>query len=635
MARTLRISTGFVLLLAVSAGNAQSAMTTFQGQLKSNGAPANGPFELVFRLCNTPAPPGGVLQTLPPPGSIMVVDVHNGLFTQDLALDPEWLDGSDLWLEIEVNGTPVLPRQRLSYTPYATTAANLALPFASKPVGAPSCVFSITSTTTSPAICGDNISPTGNGCGVSGTAVSPDGIGVCGSAFIGVQGVGTTPNGNGVIGYASGGPDAWAVGGETATGLAVVGRAGINPPGGGFPPVTGVVGYSNDPNGTGVYGQAAGTFGRGVFGIATSANGPNYGVFGSTGSSFGSGVFGEHTATSGLAYGGRFETRSTEGRAVRGYATALSGTNYGGYFVSDSNTGYGVYGLGGGGLGTSYGVYGQSTARSGIGVYGFASDPTTSNNYGVMGESRGTFGRGVVGYAKATTGTTYGLWGQSDSTSGTGVYGYASAGSGTIYGVYGQASTSFAVYANGNLGASGTKSFRIDHPDDPANKYLLHYAAESPEVINFYRGTVVLDEAGQAVVALPHYFAKINKDPSYVLTAIGAPMPQLHVAEEIDATTLNAGAVAGPADPSPPCSFRIAGGVPGAKVSWRVEAVRNDPWLQQRGAPVEQDKDEAERGTYQHPELYGMPADQGPHVPAPQDLPGGLQAAQASGPAAL
>jgi hypothetical protein len=106
--------------------------------------------------------------------------------------------------------------------------------------------------------------------------------------------------------------------------------------------------------------------------------------------------------------------------------------------------------------------------------------------------------------------------------------------------------------------------------------YLLHYATESPEVINFYSGKATLNTAGEAVVELPRYFAKINKDPRYTLTAVGMPMPMLHVAEEIDEAALNAGATAGPGVPAPLCSFRIAGGAPGAKVSWRVEAVRND-----------------------------------------------------------
>ncbi|MFH0980199.1 MAG: hypothetical protein V2A79_01500 [Planctomycetota bacterium] len=242
--------------------------------------------------------------------------------------------------------------------------------------------------------------------------------------------------------------------------------------------------------------------------------------------------------------------------------------------------------------------------------------------------------------ATAATGFTYGVWGESDSTSGRGVYGRANATTGTIYGVYGYASTAaggYAVYASGDMGASGTKPFRIDHPDDPANKYLLHYAAESPEVINFYSGKVTLDAAGEAVVELPHYFAKINRDPRYTLTAVGAPMPMLHVAEEIDEAALNAGATAGAGVAAPICTFRIAGGAPGAKVSWEVKAVRNDLWVRNRAVPmevtsnglsiqaqampVEVEKRGVEKGTYQHPEFYGQPPEKGMNYDAERERP--------------
>ena len=66
---------------------------------------------------------------------------------------------------------------------------------------------------------------------------------------------------------------------------------------------------------------------------------------------------------------------------------------------------------------------------------------------------------------------------------------------------------------------------------------------------------------------------------------------------------------------------RIAGGAPGKKVSWRVEAIRNDKWVQQRRAPVEIEKQGPERGTYQHPELYGQPAERGINFPAAPERP--------------
>ncbi|MEX2218071.1 MAG: hypothetical protein WD749_04860 [Phycisphaerales bacterium] len=227
-----------------------------------------------------------------------------------------------------------------------------------------------------------------------------------------------------------------------------------------------------------------------------------------------------------------------------------------------------------------------------------------------------TNGRAVHGVATATTGLTFGGTFHSSAPSGRGVLGFATNGTGTNYGVYGRtdSASGYGLFAEGRTGASGTKSFRIDHPDDPENKYLLHYTPESPEVINFYRGTVRLDGAGAAVVELPRYFATINKAPSYVLTAVGAPMPMLHVAEEIDEAALSAGAAAAPGDAAQVCSFRIAGGAPGGKVSWRVDAVRNDRWVRQRGAPVEIDKQGPEKGTYQHPELYGQPPEKGMSV---------------------
>ena len=145
------------------------------------------------------------------------------------------------------------------------------------------------------------------------------------------------------------------------------------------------------------------------------------------------------------------------------------------------------------------------------------------------------------------------------------------------------------------MGASGTKPFRIDHPDDPEHKYLMHYAAESPEVINFYRGTATLDAQGRAVVTLPSYFALINTKPSYQLTAVGAPMPLLHVSVRISDQALHAGSLH-TGRQAPQCWFAIDGGVPGGEVSWRVDAARNDAFVRTNGAPVEVQKPDYERG---------------------------------------
>ena len=59
------------------------------------------------------------------------------------------------------------------------------------------------------------------------------------------------------------------------------------------------------------------------------------------------------------------------------------------------------------------------------------------------------------------------------------------------------------------------------------------------------------------------------------------------------------------------CTFRIAGGKPGAKASWEVKGVRNDLFVRTYGCAVETEKSVAERGKYQHPELYGLPKEMG------------------------
>jgi hypothetical protein len=139
----------------------------------------------------------------------------------------------------------------------------------------------------------------------------------------------------------------------------------------------------------------------------------------------------------------------------------------------------------------------------------------------------------------------------------------------------------FDVAIAGNLGVSGTKNFRIDHPLDPANKYLDHAAIESSEVLNLYSGNALLNENGETRIELPAWFEALNTDFRYQLTAIGAPGPNLYVAEEINHN-----------------GFRIAGGTPGMKVSWQVTCQRNDAHMKAHPFVAETDKPASERGHY-------------------------------------
>jgi hypothetical protein len=132
-----------------------------------------------------------------------------------------------------------------------------------------------------------------------------------------------------------------------------------------------------------------------------------------------------------------------------------------------------------------------------------------------------------------------------------------------------------------------TKNFRIDHPLDPENKYLYHSSVESPDMKTVYDGVVQLGEEGAAWVELPEYFQALNKDYRFQLTAVGAPAPNLHIADEIAENR-----------------FRIAGGAPDLNVCWQVTGIRRDLYANQNRTQVEVDKPEHERRTYIYPEGY-------------------------------
>jgi len=277
-------------------------------------------------------------------------------------------------------------------------------------------------------------------------------------------------------------------------------------------------------------------------------------------------MLGHNEATVGVSIGVRGRSDSPDGYGVHGWNTTLSGVAIGVMGQTSSLNGRGVYGLAGATSGRNFGVFGESPSPQGHGVYGKAS-ATSGTNYGVVGVSRSPSGYGVWGHAEGSAGANYGVVGWTNSTAGTGVFGIAAATSGQNYGVRGR-SDSPAGYAGyfegrvhvvGNLSATGLKSFRIPHPTLPGHD-LYHYAQESPRPENVYSGIAELDAAGAAVIALPDYFGAVNAPPyRYLLTPIGAPMPELHVAEEVRDGR-----------------FKVAGGAAGKRVSWVLIAQRAD-----------------------------------------------------------
>jgi hypothetical protein len=93
------------------------------------------------------------------------------------------------------------------------------------------------------------------------------------------------------------------------------------------------------------------------------------------------------------------------------------------------------------------------------------------------------------------------------------------------------------------------------------------------------------DKHGKAVVTLPDYFEKLNRDFRYQLTAIGT-FAQATVINEIENN-----------------QFTIRTSKPGVKVSWQVTGIRQDAYAKAHPLKVEEEKPAGEQGRYLHPEV--------------------------------
>lgn len=201
------------------------------------------------------------------------------------------------------------------------------------------------------------------------------------------------------------------------------------------------------------------------------------------------------------------------------------------------------------------------------GVYGFSSNPGASC---VIGQSTAS----VQGY---------------------GVVGRSYGGGHAIFGDLQNATSGYAGYFNGRTHINGTLSklsgtFKIDHPLDPANKFLVHSFVESPDMKNIYDGVATLGVDGSATIRLPAYFESLNENFRYQLTPIGG-QAALYVKTEIQGG-----------------SFTVAGGTAGLRVSWQVTGSRKDAWAKANPVIPEQDKSVNEKGRFLTPEFFGPQA---------------------------
>jgi hypothetical protein len=260
---------------------------------------------------------------------------------------------------------------------------------------------------------------------------------------------------------------------------------------------------------------------------------------------------------------------------------------------------------------TASGVYGQNF-HGGYGVAGRTNGTTPSGiNTGVLGEVQSAApvagATAVRGANLGTNANGYGVHG-SHNGSGIGVVGSAASGAGVVgttlspsgIGILGYQPSGLAGYFVGAVHVQGTLSksagaFRIDHPLDPARRYLQHSFVESPDMKNVYDGVVRTDGRGFATVRLPRYFQALNRSFRYQLTVIGRPgaFVDAMVVRELRHNR-----------------FVIQTERGRTKVSWQVTGIRKDRYANAHRIQPEIAKPAKEQGTYLEPELFGKPRTQ-------------------------
>ena len=466
-----------LLVFAMAAGfsihpliaEAVPALFTHQGRLKdSSGALVSGPHVLTFRLYD--AASGGAVQwTLP-----VAVSLNQGLYTVNLPIPVDTFDGAAYWMSVQVDSDPELTtRMQIASVPYAARAAaadSATVGGGWKDLGAAVALADSTNAvgigTSSPARALHVMAPAGDLFTSRFESAHP------GATITEIKN-----SSNDVIWEHSVAGSDGAFGGFVPSGSMYFYRQGA--------PVLAAVLDSNGNTGLG-----------GV--PASDAR--------------------LHVESAGAAYG------------VHAVA-------------SSDSVAYGVYGEAAGGA-ECYGVAGKANSGTDLryGVYGEASNadlPITA--VGVMGVGGGDGSVGVWGSAVTSTGTVgvygegqFGVYGEGEfglyGFGNTGVYGTAvgfSARAGIFDGIVdinGGLDVSGSVDVSGTL-TKGGGAFKIDHPLDPANKYLQHSFVESPDMKNIYDGAAILDVDGRVTVTLPAWFEVLNNEFRYQLTCVGGYAP--------------------------------------------------------------------------------------------------------------
>ncbi|MBU8932713.1 MAG: hypothetical protein KOO62_01780 [candidate division Zixibacteria bacterium] len=239
-------------------------------------------------------------------------------------------------------------------------------------------------------------------------------------------------------------------------------------------------------------------------------------------------------------------------------------------------------------------LYSKNVATSGT-IYGIFSSVDNAN----ASSGDRYAGRFFAGGVSNTAGNSYGI--KTNAYGGVtayGIFGSASYASANNYGGYftpGHVKSpgSYAGYFDGDVEVTGFSSaassgFKIDHPLDPKNQYLIHSDVVSPEMMNIYNGNVTTDGSGEATVTLPDYFEALNDNYRYQLTVIGT-FAQAIVAEKINGN-----------------KFVIKTDKSFIEVSWQVTGIRKDAFAKSNRMLNEISKPDKEIGLYLHPTAFDL-----------------------------
>lgn len=116
---------------------------------------------------------------------------------------------------------------------------------------------------------------------------------------------------------------------------------------------------------------------------------------------------------------------------------------------------------------------------------------------------------------------------------------------------------------------------------------LYHFCSESSELLNAYIGNVVTDTQGYSTVHLQDCLVSVNREFQYPLTIVDGAVEEFVLERVVRRIQKH--------------RFVIRTNQPHVEVSWRVEAISNEPWALHCGFQTEQEKEDELKGKYLSP----------------------------------